>query len=232
MPMISHSERLRQKIELALPEFIDASTELVTHPRFAQLFPEMLVSMHWMIRSSVPLMQTTLDRCHQLAQTDAVAAAMAPYLAQHIKEEMHHDEWLLEDLELLGVARQDVLRRMPSPSAAACVGSRYYWVLHHHPVAELGGIAVMEGYPPSLEVIDMMQAATGLPRRAFRTIEKHAHLDPHHRDDLLAAIDALPLAEEHHAILGVAALYTVETASALYREVVRSVPQVEELATA
>ena len=219
MTTISHSERLRQKIELVLPEFADASTQLVSHPQFAELYPEMLVSMHGMIRASVPIMQTTLDRCRQLADTDAVAAALAPYLEQHIKEEMHHDQWLLEDLELLEFPREDVLRRMPSPSVASCVGGRYYWVLHHHPVAELGGIAVMEGYPPSVEAIDMMQEATGLPRRAFRTIEKHAHLDPHHRDELLAAIDALPLEEEHHEIMGVSALYTVQTGAAVYREV-------------
>jgi hypothetical protein len=225
MNTISNSQRLREKIELVLPEFVEASTDLVTHPRFAELYPEMLVSMHWMIRSTVPLMQATLDRSRQLAKSDAVAAALVPYLAQHIKEEMHHDQWLLEDLELLGFPRHEVLQRIPSPAVAACVGARYYWVIHHHPIAELGGIAVMEGYPPSLEVIDMMEEITGLPRAAFRTIEKHSHLDPHHRDELLETIDRLPLEEEHHKMLGVAALYTVESASAVYREILERLPE-------
>lgn len=232
MSTVSHSERLRQKIALVLPDFTDASTELVSHPQFRDLYPEMLVRIHWMIRSSVPLMQTTHQRCLELAATDKVAATMAPYLEQHIKEEMHHDEWLLEDLELLGVPRTNVLSRMPSPTAAACVGARYYWVLHHHPLAELGAIAVMEGYPASIEAIDYMEEVTGYPRAAFRTIEKHAHIDVHHRDELLAAIDGLPLEEEHHHILGVAALYTVETASAVYREILDHLPQAEPMATA
>ncbi len=222
MSSLSHSQRLNRKIDLVLPDFIDASTEVVSHPQLLQLYPELLINIHFMIRSSVPLMQTALRRCHEMADEDAVANGMIPYLTQHIKEELHHDEWLLEDLELLGVSRSDVLRRIPSPHAAACVGARYYWVLHHHPVAELGGIAVMEGHPPSLEVFDLLEDFTGLPRAAFRTLEKHAHLDPHHRDDMLAAIDALPLEEEHHEMLGVAALATIETASALYREVAES----------
>ncbi len=183
-----------------------------------------------MIRASVPLMQTTLRRCREIADRDAVAKAMIPYLTQHIKEEMHHDEWLLDDLELLGIPRGEVFQRIPSPHAATCVGARYYWILHHHPVAELGGIAVMEGHPPSLEVFDLMQELTGLPRAVFRTLEKHAHLDPHHRDDLLAAIDELPLEEEHHRMMGVAALTTIETASALYRECASSLSsEVSEL---
>ena len=99
------------------------------------------------------------------------------------------------------------------------MGARYYWVLHHHPIAELGALAVMEGYPTSVEAIDYMQEITGYPREAFRTIEKHAHIDVRHRDELLAVIDALPLTETHHEILGVSALYTVESASAVYREV-------------
>ena len=30
---------------------------------------------------------------------------------------------------------------MPSPAVAALVGSQYYWLLHHHPVALLGFVA-------------------------------------------------------------------------------------------
>jgi hypothetical protein len=232
MSTLSHSERLRQKIEIVLPAFIDVCNELVGHPRFAELYPEMLVSMYWMIRASVPQMQATLDRCRELAATDRVAAAMAPYLEQHIREEMHHDEWMLEDLELLGVPRRDVLQRIPSPNAASLAGTRHYWVMYHHPVAELGGLAVMEGYPASLEAIDLMQELTGFPRQAFRTIEKHAHLDSHHRDELLALIDALPLEEEHHELLGVSAFFTVKTASAVYREIVDRAAYTGELAIA
>jgi pyrroloquinoline quinone (PQQ) biosynthesis protein C len=225
----THSERLRNKIELVLPDFISASTEVITHPRFVELYPELLIAIHQMIRTSVPLMQTSLNRCQELARCDRVAEAMIPYLTQHIKEELHHDEWLLEDIELLGIQRAEVLRRMPSPHVAAATGCRYYWILHHHPLAEIGAIAVMEGYPPAVEVFDILEEETGLPRAVFRTLEKHAHLDPHHRDDLLAAIDALPLEEEHHEILTVSAFATIEYASAVYREVAARLPRGAEL---
>src|SRR5262249_61376522 len=114
MNTISNSRRLRQKIEQVLPELDAASTAVVMHPEFRELYGEFLVTVHQMIRASVPLMQTSFQRCLELQDADPVAAALVPYLEQHIKEEMHHDDWLLEDLELIGMPRQSVLGRVPS----------------------------------------------------------------------------------------------------------------------
>ena len=173
----SNSERLRRKTELVLPILGAASSEVIHHPQFRELYPEFLVTVHWMIRATVPLMRTALQRCHELEATDPVAAAMVPFLTQHIKAEMDHDEWLLQDLELIGVPRSEVLQRMPSPTVAAMIGAHYYWIHHHHPVAKLGQVAVMDGYPAPVEVVELMAAKTGYPREAFRTIERHCHLD-------------------------------------------------------
>ena len=77
---------------------------------------------------------------------------------------------------MLGRPRSDVLARPPSPTVAALVGSQYYWIFHFHPVALLGYIAVLEGYPPSMAMIDQLEAGTGYPREAFRTMIAHAEL--------------------------------------------------------
>jgi hypothetical protein len=218
MNAIGNSQRLRREIELALPELTAASAAVVMHPQLRALYPEWMVLVHQMIRATVPLMRAALSRCRELADADPLAAAMVPYLTQHIKEEMHHDDWLLEDLELLGLPRAEVRRRMPPPTVASLIGAHYYWIHHHHPVAKLGQIAAMEGYPPTVEFIDLLVARTGYPRPAFRTLEKHCHLDTRHRDDLDAALDAMPLHEEQHAILAVSALHTVRMAARAYRE--------------
>ena len=126
-------------------------------------------------------------------RNDPLAAPLARYLEEHVDEELGHDETLLDDLELLGVDRASVLARMPSPAVAALVGSQYYWILHYHPVAFLGYVALMEGYPPTPELIDELIERTGFPRDAFRTYVEHAELDPGHRDHLDRTIDSLPL---------------------------------------
>jgi pyrroloquinoline quinone (PQQ) biosynthesis protein C len=211
----SSSERLREKIELLLPVQLAAGRRLLDHPCVRDAYPEYLVTMHGIIRASVPLMQTASARATRLPN-DPVAARLVEYLEEHIPEEADHDEWLLEDLEALGMRRASVLERPPTSTVAALVGAQYYWILHYHPVALLGYIAVLEGYPPDPADVEALEARTGYPARAYHTVAAHAELDQHHRDELLEAIDALPLTGAHERALGMSAVYTVHmTARAL-----------------
>jgi hypothetical protein len=221
-PALTNSQRLRQRIELVLPELVGVSRQILDHPRFREIYPEYCFTLHGLIRASVPMMEAALERSKTLSETDPVAEGLAVYFAKHVREEAFHDEWVLEDLELIGVDRSELLARLPSPTVASAVGSQYYWIRHYHPIALLGYISILEGYPPTLEYVDIMVERTGYPRKVFRTIERHAHLDPHHRDDLNAAIDALPLEPWHFKALGVSALHTVRLLSAALREIIEN----------
>jgi hypothetical protein len=220
------SEYLRRKIGLVLPALVDASERLCKHPRVRELYPEYLVTSHCIIRASVPLMETGRERALALADDDPVAAALAPYYEHHIPEELHHDDWLLDDLEVLGRERSDVLARIPAPTVAALVGAQYYWMLHYHPVALLGYIAVLEGYPPTPELIDDLVASTGYERSAFRTLVAHAELDPGHSDELDELIDRLPLTREQSGVVGLSAMTTVERYARALDEVVDEQPSI------
>ena len=206
----THSAELRRKLELVGTAYSEASRALWSHPRLAERFADYLVRTHSIIRASVPVMEAARDRAAELAPDDAVAADVAAYLTHHIREERHHDEWLLDDLEVLGVPREQVLAQMPSATVAALVGSQYYWIRHHHPVALLGYIAVLEGTPPVAEHVEGIIRQTGLPRKAFRTILKHADLDPHHRDALNRALDAMPLTADHAATIAISGFSTLQ----------------------
>jgi Iron-containing redox enzyme len=206
----AQSERLRAKIELVLPDLIAASRRLILDPRIADLYPEYLFTVHCVIRASVPLMETARKRVRELASNDPVSAALVPYFDEHIPEERDHDEWLLDDLAVLGRDRASVLARPPSPTVAAAVGAQYYWILHYHPVALLGYIAVLEGYPPSVELLDDLAGRSGHSRAAFRTLIAHAELDPGHRDELDALLDGLPATQEQSTVMGLSAISSVQ----------------------
>lgn len=208
---VAESERLREKIELVLPDLTAASRRLVLDPRIADLYPEYLFTIHCVIRASVPLMETARERAQELAAGDPVCASLAAYLEEHIPEERDHDEWLLDDLETLGKKRASILARPPSATVAAAVGAQYYWILHFHPVTLLGYIAVLEGYPPSTELVDVLVDRTRHDRAAFRTLIAHAELDPGHREELDAALDGLDLTREQSTAMGLSAIYTVRT---------------------
>jgi hypothetical protein len=213
------SEAVHRKIAFFLPPLVDVSNRLIAHPRVRDVYPEYLFTSHCIIRASVPLMEAGRDRAAEAAD-DPVAAALAPYLEHHIAEELHHDEWLLGDLETLGRPRADVLARTPSPTVAALVGSQYYWILHYHPVALLGYIAVLEGYPPSPAMIDDLLERTGYPREAFRTMAAHAELDPGHGEELDRFVDGLPLTPEQSAAIGLSAMSTTRLLTGAFAEVV------------
>jgi len=207
---MTHSQKLREKMQLTSYPLRQALNTFWTHPKLAEIFPVFLLYLHFIMRASVPLMEVALKRVQETAVCDPLAAGLASYLTAHIPEERHHDEWILDDLEVLGLSRGAVQAKIPSPIIAALVGAQYYWILHCHPVALLGYIAVLEGSPPSLEHLAEVQAKTGLPRDAFRTYLQHAHLDPHHRTELDRTLDSLPLTAEHSTLIAISASQTAQ----------------------
>lgn len=218
---LGRSALLRLKLELATDDYHSAASALWSHPKLRVLFPDYLYRIHSIIRASVPIMEAARDRAVELAREDEVCAALACYLVQHVPEERHHDDWLLDDLEMLGVSRASVWARQPSATVAALVGAQYYWIHHHHPVAVLGYIAVLEGTPPTEAHVHRVQQQTGLPADAFRTFIKHARLDPHHRDDLNDALDDMPISPSQEELVTVNAIETQHWLARSLMETVR-----------
>ena len=205
---MSHSALLRQKIQLVNPCTAENSPSLLTHPRLRDFYGELLYVLYSTIRANLPLMQAARDCARQRSADDRVAAKLAGYLDKHIGEEMHHDEWLLEDMELLGFNRDAVWRRIPPVEVAALVGAQFYWIQYVHPVAILGYIAVLECDATPESAVEEAIRSSGLPAAAFRTILMHSRLDPHHRDDFNAMLDGLPLTEDQSTLIGISAFHT------------------------
>lgn len=214
------SRLLRAKIGMVSARLHAASVALWDGPDFARLYADYLCRVHAIIRASVPVMEAALGCARARGGQDRVAAGLAEYLSAHIQEEMHHDEWVLEDLEVLGIDRAAVLNRIPSPTVASLVGSQYYWIFHHHPLAVVGYIAVLEGTPPDAAHIRSVSANTGVPLAAFSTMLKHARLDPFHRDDLDRLLDSLPLTSHHSALVGLSAFHTVHALCRVIEETI------------
>ena len=218
------SARLRRKIELASGLFGVAFKSLVTHPRVAELWPRYLISAHAVVRTTAPLLETAVARARELADADPVAAGAADYFERHIEEERGHDDWVLADLELIGVGREDVLRQVPSPTAARLVGAQYYWILHYHPVALFGYFAVKEGFPPKPELIDDLITRTGYPREAFHAFAAHGEIDPQHIEELYEVFDSLPLTQQQETVVGLSAIATSQLTAELVGNVIDELP--------
>jgi hypothetical protein len=215
-----HSQQLWKKIRLVSGGLEQAACAFWTHPKLRELFPRLLITTYSISRATIPLMKAAYLEARTRLTSDPVAACLAEYLSSHIPEELHHDEWLLEDLEVLGVEREQVLEHLPSLTAATLVGAQYYWIFHAHPATLLGYLAVLEGEPPSMRFLQEVVAKSGLPARALRTYFRHAHLDRKHRDDLSDALDRMPLNADQVALLGISAFHTVYSLRLLFEELI------------
>ncbi len=223
-----HSTRLRLTIRLAAPRLDQLSWRFWTDRHLRELFPEYLLTLYASMRATVPLLETAADRARALAPSDEVAARLVPYFVQHAREELHHDDWLLDDMALLGLDPNLARRRHAPADVAAMVGAQHYWLQYSHPVSLLGCFAVLEGSPPETEMLDEVAERTGIPKAALRTLYKHAQLDPHHRDDLDAVLDDLPLTPAHAATLGMSALAVVDQLGAILQRLLVAVRPVEQ----
>jgi hypothetical protein len=220
----TESERLSRKVAVVLPALHRSASAFMEHPNPRGAYVEYLWAVYWIVRASVPLMQTALDGANALGESDPVAKGLTAYLPAHIDEEMHHDEWLLEDLERLGMDRSVITERAPSVTIATLVGPQYYWIQHVHPVTLMGYIAVLEGNPPAVAAIDRLAERTGYSPAAFRTLREHAALDTHHFDEFNHVLDALPLSADQSALVGVSALHTVAQIARVFDEILERVP--------
>jgi hypothetical protein len=72
----------------------------------------------------------------------------------------------------------------------AMVGTQYYLIKHSHPAALLGYMAVVEGDPVPLEVVDLLERTHG--QDLFRFVRFHALKDLEHRTELFEVIDHAP----------------------------------------
>ena len=198
------------KIQLSQQLLNSAAQRFWSSEKLSTLFPSFLLELYSLVSCSVPLMQAAYQRASELAATEPLAAKTAEYLKQHIVEETHHDEWLLDDLVASGMDRTSVLSRWPGTNIASLVGAQYCWIRHAHPVALFGYLAVIEGNPPLAEHLIEIQVQTDFPPESFRCLHQHAADDIEHLNELRTAIAGLPLQPRHEALIAMSAFATVE----------------------
>ncbi|MGC1294070.1 MAG: hypothetical protein WA869_03440 [Alloacidobacterium sp.] len=229
--MGTHSQRLRQTISLTRGHLTSLIREVWFHPRLGEVFPEFLFAMYGVTLPSAPTMRIAADRCAAMMSEDPLAASLRTYYLHHVEEEAGHEEPLLVDLASLGVTRERALQRLPYPSVAALVGMQYYWVLHVHPVAYMGYLAVAEE-APEIAFLEEVSDRTGIPLSSMTCHVMHAQLDPGHVEEFDATLDALPLTAWHQDLIAVNAIATVAHLENFFTDVLEHFNRIDHPANA
>ena len=195
----------------------DLIREVWYHPRLGELYPEFLFAMLGVLSASAPAMRMAANRCGEL-HGNPLREPLRDYYLEHAEEEQGHDEWLMADLASLGISRDRALRRLPYRSVAALVGSQYYWILHVHPAAYLGYLAVLES-PAETEFLREVHKRTGIPLSSMSCHLNHAELDPDHVAEFDAALDNFPLTREQEELVTVSAITTIGHLENVFTEI-------------
>lgn len=201
-PEVALSDELRAALGAVFTLVHQAASKVLLPVRDKDAALGYLILLHQIIRASVPVMRFALAETRRRPTIGAdKEQPLLDYLQKHILEETDHDKWLLDDLEAAGCSRDYVLSLPPPRKIVQLVGAQYYLIAHHHPIAILGYIALLESNPPSKELIDGIQARSGLRAEAFRTLRTHTEVDPHHIKELDALLDRLVLTRAEKQVL-------------------------------
>ena len=107
--------------------------------------------------------------------------------------EHDHYEFIIKDLEALGVSSPTVKESQPGPAIDALIGYNIYFVEHRHPVGALSMPYLMgklsTGF--SLAGAEKLKAALGIGEAGASFFFAHGHLDRDQPEDIGSVIQAI-----------------------------------------
>jgi pyrroloquinoline quinone (PQQ) biosynthesis protein C len=116
------------------------------------------------------------------------------HLYEHMHEESGHEEWVMNDLEAVGVQRSDTLAHQPSPFTLALNGYNYWAADRRHPCSVLGMLYALEVIAsvyggPFASAIKESLLLEGEQGISF--IGSHATMDAQHMAELRKVLDTV-----------------------------------------
>jgi pyrroloquinoline quinone (PQQ) biosynthesis protein C len=131
-------------------------------------------------------------------------ASVRYFLYRHMHEEMGHEQWVLNDLEAIGVSKRQLLDYQPSLQALALCGFNYWAADRRHPCSVLGMMYVLEviaavyGGPFSAAVKESLLLQND---RGTSFLNSHATLDAAHMAELREILNQVTLRGVQDAIV-------------------------------
>jgi pyrroloquinoline quinone (PQQ) biosynthesis protein C len=120
--------------------------------------------------------------------------AIRYFLYEHMQEESGHEEWVLNDLEAVGVLRRDVQAKPPGYYTVTLCGYNYWSADRRHPCSVLGMMYALEviasvyGGPFASAIRESLLLQGD---RGVSFISSHATMDTEHMVQLRHALNTL-----------------------------------------
>lgn len=205
------SEPERQQL-FATPIIQDALRGDVTRTQYLAF----LTQAYHHVKHTVPLLMacgSRLDSRHEW---------LREAIAEYIKEELGHQEWILDDIAACGGDAALARRSQPHASTELMVAYAYHQIDRGNPVGFFGMVHVLEGTSTALatHAADTIRGALALPPQAFSYLSSHGSLDLQHVVFFEKLMNRLDERGDQEAVL-----HTARMMYQLYGDVFRSLPR-------
>ncbi len=171
---------------------LEAALRALSTMSAREFIPRWYVMLFQIIRATEPMLEVARGWAFRDHERIEFNDSLMDFFSRKMDDESGHEEILLDDLARVGVSKTQAKTAAVNPFVAEMVGRQHYLIAHVHPSAYLGYIGLLEGFPPTLEQIDALQAASGFPAEAFSCARLHAKVDIGHREELAKVLDEVP----------------------------------------
>lgn len=174
-----------------------------------------LVQAYHHVKHTVPLLMACGSRLP--AEKEWLRAAIAEY----IKEETGHQEWILDDLRACGEDPEKHRYGLPNPETELMVAYAYDSIQRGNPVGFFGMVLVLEGTSLQLatHAAQAIRESLELPATAFSYLSSHGALDIGHMEFFTSLMNRLQNDADQQAVIHMANMMY-----RLYGDVFRSIP--------
>jgi len=180
--LLQATERERAEL-LAVPFIRDGAAGRLTRADYIAF----LTQAYHHVKHTLPLLMACGTRLP--ARLEWLRTAMA----QYIREETGHQEWILDDIRACGGDTEAVRAGRPEMPAELLVAYAYDTIARVNPVGFLGMVLVLEGTSTAVatRAADALMASLRLPPAAFTYLTSHGELDVGHTRFFATLVDKL-----------------------------------------
>ena len=196
--LLQATERERAEL-LAVPFIRDGAAGRLTRADYVAF----LAQAYHHVKHTLPLLMACGARLP--ARLEWLRTAMAEY----IKEETGHQEWILDDIRACGADAEAVRNGRPGPAAELLVAYAYDVIARVNPAGFLGMVLVLEGTSTAVatRAAQSLMGSLNLPAKAFTYLTSHGELDIGHTRFFATLVDRLDDAADREMIAHCAKMF-------------------------
>ena len=206
----SISDRARQElIQIpAIANCLQGKAELITYRAFLQ-------EAYHHVKHTVPLLMACGARLPQ--RLNWLQRAIVHY----VEEEVGHEEWILNDLESLGVDKETVRQGQPHRSTELMVSYAYDRIARHNPVSLFAMVYVLEKTSSTIATYaaEKIASTLSLSSQSMSYMHTHGSLDVEHMEHFETLMERLDEDLDREAVL-----HCVPVFYELYSNIFRCLP--------